>query len=151
MVNYSFFPFLPVFHMYLLALIGIRRQLHLKSRNKVSTVKWQGEKNNRRRSEINPGKTSERNGWGAFYPFLLFVLICHNRETVHTLLGKGGNSFKFFFFFFDPQSYVFWRYYWYGSCHYHHHHFIIIIIIIIIIIPTFSFVHIFLAIYFLLD
>ena len=100
MVNYSFFPFLPVFHMYLLALIGIRRQLHLKSRNKVSTVKWQGEKNNRRRSEINPGKTSERNGWGAFYPFLLFVLICHNRETVHTLLGKGGNSFKFFFFFF---------------------------------------------------
>ena len=100
MVNYSFFPFLPVFHMYLLALIGIRRQLHLKSRNKVSTVKWQGEKNNRRRSEINPGKTSERNGWGAFYPFLLFVLICHNRETVHTLLGKGGNSFKFFSFFF---------------------------------------------------
>ena len=81
--------------------------MHLKSRNKVSTVKWQGKKNNRRRSEINTGKTSERNGWGAFFPFLLFVLICRNRETVHSLLREGGNSFKFFFFlFFFFQSAV---------------------------------------------
>ena len=27
-------------------------------------------------------------------------VICRNRETVHTLLREGGNSFKFFFFLF---------------------------------------------------
>ena len=33
-------------------------------------------------------------------------VICRNRETVHTLLREGGNSFKFFFllFFFSIRS-----------------------------------------------
>ena len=63
--------------------------MHLKSRNKVSTVKWQSEKNNRRRSEINTGKTSARNGWGAF--FTSFCSISHlsqQRNCSHATQGR---------------------------------------------------------------
>ena len=130
----------------------------LKSKNKVSTVKWQGEKNNRRRSEINTGKTRERNGWGAFFTSFCSFSSVATEKLFTRYSGKVEirSNFSFFFFFFQsavlrvlkivllilivslssssPSS---------SSS--------FIVIIIIIIITIFSSVHIFLAIYFLLD
>ena len=130
--------------------------MHLKSRNKVSTVKWQGEKNNQRRSEINTGKTSERNGWGAFFTSFCSFSSVTTEKLFTSYSGKVEIRSNFFFFFqsavlcvlkilllilivslssSSPSS---------SSS-------FIVIIIIIIIITIFSSVHIFLAIYFLLD
>ena len=131
--------------------------MHLKRRNKVSTVKWQGEKNNRRRSEINTGKTRERNGWGAF--FTSFCSISHlsqQRNCSHATQGRWKFIQIFLSSFFFQSAVLFVLKILLlilivslSSSSPPSSSFIIIIIIIII--TIFSSVHIFLAIYFLLD
>ena len=126
--------------------------MHLKSKNKVSTVKWQGEKNNRRRSEINTGKTRERNGWGAFFTSFCSFSSVATEKLFTRYSGKVEirSNFSFFFFFFQSavlrvlKIVLLILIVSLSSSSF-------IVIIIIIIITIFSSVHIFLAIYFLLD